>query len=61
MASLIIEFYLFGCPGCGAVISQTAKRPPPFCYDPECPRLMEPLISWHEIAERIDGEGWKYG
>ncbi len=60
VAGLTIEFYLFGCPGCGIVVSQAMKRPLPLCYDPECERLMESLISWHEIVERIDGEGWKH-
>jgi len=60
VAQLSIDFYLFGCLGCGRVTSQTAKDPP-ICRDADCPRYGESLISWLEIMERIDGEGWKYG
>ncbi len=59
MATLSVEFYLFGCPDCGHIVSQDAKRAP-VCHDGECPRLGESLISWHELMARIDGEGWKY-
>ena len=60
MARLDVEFYMFGCPDCGLIVSQSAKTPPPVCRDNECPRLGESLISWHELMARLDGEGWKY-
>ncbi len=60
MASLDFFFYIFGCPGCGVILSQTAKHAPA-CLDPDCHKFGEALISWHEIIERVDGDGWKFG
>ncbi len=60
MAMLYFSFYLFGCAGCGIVVSQDAKRAP-LCLDPNCARFGEALIPWPEIVARAEGDGWKFG
>ena len=60
MASLNFMFYLFGCPGCGIVVSHDSKCGPA-CLDPDCPRFGVALVSWPEIIARAEGDGWKFG
>lgn len=56
--SFNVSSYLFGCRGCGQLILKESKIPP-VCLDPDCEYLGENMMSWHEIIQRVDGEGWK--
>lgn len=59
VVGISFTFYMYGCPDCAAITQQDSSGAPP-CINPDCSNFGNAMLPWHEMVERIQGEGWKH-